>query len=1013
MKNKITNSVVIVFMLIFGIVMGYLLYVFISANGIYPSGSETMYHVFRGDLFYRALGSGSGMPLYDRMWYNGIEPMRFIPFMSPLLYALCELASGCDVFRAYIFYCILIYLLGLFSFSYIGFKRNRPGLGFAMGIMWFFLPTNIYVLFVEGDLAKSLALAILPILFFSVYQYLDNGRTKEIIVFCLVLLVTILSSLDFAIMVTIAVVAFLVVYRLYQRKRRRILKIISFIPASFLMAGLFLVPYLKGRMAADDGELFYNYFQNLSVTLNPFYNIRFPEAVYFGLALFVVAILGTLVSNREASPGFLNAIITVVLTSTFAGPIIRIVPGSENLTMLEYLPVAALLVFLSLICWKKLKRWVLVVFSIAIILDSASGLYWVFGKEDYTEPKVRLEPSYEETFIKEAQEICMQRVAVFDLSTLGADGAFMLSSFGDGSMGVFGSGWAYSATFDNTKRLNSAMCDEYFDYMFDRCIELGADTVIIQKDQAVYGEKTLVKLDKAAERLGYDIIDENGAYMLYHLDVPGYYGTVAKYDAIGIGYSAYSLSLAFPNIKETGDYYVDHYNYDYLSQFKTVYLSGFFCENREKAEELVLRLSQNGVRVVILADGIPEDRETRSKTFLGVTCNVVQFENGYPILYTEDFGEMDCDLFPLGYAKWVTYYLNGLGDVKGTISDNDVELAFYGTGANENICYIGLNIPFYYYLTLDDNAEKLMQWVMGMDPGNLPERKIYPLDVKYSDDSITITSDVPGINTTLAYHDNFRSDSRLYVDNNLLVVDDGVTRISFAYPRFKEGLIVTLFGIFVFAALLSYMFYAEKRDKKTAQENADTEENSSEESDQAKSGDEGDIKEKSEESDTEKTSETPVINEAEEGADSLENKDRTETDPKEAEDEGKKEKKEEIEKKEEYKEEQTKEQKEEKTEEQTKEHKEDQSEKQTEEQKEEKKEGKTEETKEKKKENDSKDAVEINENMEETESRKKPLLNSLKESEAETSKKKEAEKQDRNNINGFDLPYIKGDDFDI
>lgn len=879
MKNKITDSVVIIFMLIFGIGMGYLLYIFISANGIYPSGSETMYHVFRGDLFYRALSSGSGMPLYDRMWYNGIEPMRFIPFMSPLLYALCEFASGGDVFRAYIFYCILIYIAGLFSFSYIGFTKKRPGLGFAMGIMWFFLPPNIYVLFVEGDLAKSLELAILPILFFSVYQYLENGRTKELIVFCLMLLATILSSLDFAVMVSIAVVAFLVVYRIYQRKRRRILKIISFIPASFLMSGLFLVPYLKGRMAADDGELFYNYFQNLSVTLNPFYNIRFPEAVYFGLALFVVAILGTLVSNRDASPGFLNAIITVVLTSTFAGPIIRIIPGSEKLTMLEYLPIAALLVFLSLICWKKLKRWALIAFSIAIILDSVSGLYWIFGKEDYTSPEVRLEPSYEETFIKEAQEICAQRVAVFDLSTLGAEGAFMLSSFGNGSMGVFGSGWAYSATFDNTKRLNSAMCDEYFDYMFDRCIELGADTVIIQKDQAVYGEKTLVKLDKAAERLGYDIIDENGTYMLYHLDVPGYYGTVAKYDAIGIGYSAYSLSLAFPNIKETGDYYVDHYTYDYLSQFKTVYLSGFFCEDREKAEELVLKLSQNGVRVVILADGIPEDRKTRSKTFLGVTCNVVQFENGYPILYTEDFGEMDCDLFPLGYAKWVTYYLNGLGDVKGTISDNNVELAFYGTGANENICYIGLNIPFYYYLTLDDNAEKLMQWVMGMDPGNLPERKIYPLDVRFSDDNITITSDVAGINTTLAYHDNFRSDRRIYVDNNLLVVDDGVTTIKFAYPRFIEGLLVTAFGIFVFAALLSYMLYAEKRDralKEDDEEGQDSENEINEENCENNDNKEKEVSEEKEvDEDNEVNTDNVVSKENEESvrsADALNNK---------------------------------------------------------------------------------------------------------------------------------------------
>ena len=382
-------------------------------------------------------------------------------------------------------------------------------------------------------------------------------------------------------------------------------------------------------------------------------------------------------------------------------------------------------------------------------------------------------------------------------------------------MSVFGSGWKYSVTSDNTKLLNSAMCDEYFDYMFDRCIEYGADTIIIQKAQAVYGERTLVKLDRAAERLGYDIIDENDEYMLYHLNVDGTYGTVATYDGIGIGYSSKSLSLAFPNIKETGDGCLDHYSYDYLKQFKTVYLAGFSYDDRETAQELVLKLSENGVRVVILADGMPEDPETRSKTFLGVTCNIIQFENGYPILYTRDFGEMDCDLFPRGYSKWITYYLNGLKENLGTISDNSVELAFFGTGQNKNICYIALNIPFYYYLTKDANAEKLMNWVMGMDSGMLPERNIYPLGIEYGKKGVIIDSGVDYINTGIAYHEIFSSPDNIYVDNNFLVVEKGRTEIQYTYPYLNEGLIMSVLGLLLTVAFFVYVDRSNRRDRET------------------------------------------------------------------------------------------------------------------------------------------------------------------------------------------------------
>ena len=806
MKNKITGLIVIIFTFIIGAGLSFLLYIIISSNGIYPSGSETMFHVYRGDLLYKSLANGDGYPLYDRFWYNGIEPMRYRMPLSAFLFAICEAFAAGDVFKGYIIYVIMIFLLGLLSFTVCGFLKKRPVIGLLLGCIWFFVPNNIYTLFVEGSLSRSLAYGFLPLLLFGVYEFLEDGRVRYLCISAGSLFLIILSDLEFAAMTVISLVVFLVVYRFFHRKRRRIFKVLCLIPLVYLMAGIVIYPYMKGSMAPENADYARRFFQNILISLNPLYRIRdSKEAVYFGLSLLVVAVLGTLASNRSSAPGFINAIIILVLSGTLAYPVLQIMPGSEKYLMLRYFSLAMAFIMLGILYWNKLKKWVLAVFLLLICVDIVPSLIWLLGSGDNTQPRYRLSELYENSYIRQAQEICKDRIALFDLSTLGAKGAFLVSDFGTPSMSIFGSDWQCSATSNNTKRLNSAMGDEYYDYMFDRCVEMGADTVIIQKAQAVYGEKSLVKLDRAAERLGYDILYENSDYMLYHLDVDGLYGTITDYDAIGIGYSAYSLSFAFPNIKEAGDDYLDHYSYDFLKDFGTVYLSGFYYDNKEAAEELVLKLAENGVRVVILADGIPEDRESRSKTFLGVTCNVIQFENGYPILYTRDFGEMDCDLFPKGYSKWVTYYLNGMKDVRGTISDNSVELAFCGTGQNENICYIGLNIPFYYYLTQDDNAGKLMQWVMGMEPGQLPERQILPLEIDFMSRGMIINSEEDYVNTALAYHDIFRSDRGLYMDNNMLVVREGQTIINFVYPYFKEGIIMSSVGLLLLTGYLWYM----------------------------------------------------------------------------------------------------------------------------------------------------------------------------------------------------------------
>ena len=116
--------------------------------------------------------------------------------------------------------------------------------------------------------------------------------------------------------------------------------------------------------------------------------------------------------------------------------------------------------------------------------------------------------------IAEAQGMTRQRIALMDGSTLGSEGAFLISDYGDSKAGAFGAGWEASVTAAQIVQVNQAMTDGDYRYMFDRLMMLGADTVIMKKS-AMHGkgfDETDAK--EAALACGYTQKDSNGEYIL-------------------------------------------------------------------------------------------------------------------------------------------------------------------------------------------------------------------------------------------------------------------------------------------------------------------------------------------------------------------------------------------------------------------------------------------------------------------------------------------------------------------
>ena len=84
----------------------------VKTSGIYPSGSDTMYHVYRGDYVYNAIKSGNWYPLYDPAWYNGVEILRYWSPLPAYVMAFCQYLAGGSQFGAYLFYIGGVCFLG-------------------------------------------------------------------------------------------------------------------------------------------------------------------------------------------------------------------------------------------------------------------------------------------------------------------------------------------------------------------------------------------------------------------------------------------------------------------------------------------------------------------------------------------------------------------------------------------------------------------------------------------------------------------------------------------------------------------------------------------------------------------------------------------------------------------------------------------------------------------------------------------------------------------------------------
>lgn len=791
----------VLFPLVYG-ALAVLLVISVMKSGLWPGETGAMYPLYCGDLLYTSLAGGGGFPLYDTMWFAGSETLRFFGPLPAALLAGCQaLAAGDNIAGGYLFLGLLCFAAAC-AWLWMGCRAARPVLGGLLGIVWFFSPYNLHVLLVQGDLARSLAYCALPLLFFMTRDYLKAQDWKKLPFFGVMFLLLALTHPGCGALAAFAWAVYLVLWRLVYHTGAGIGGVVLSAASGVLAAGLWLAPYFMGGAARGaESETMAASFQPLLDSLNVFnYWSDSRSAVYFGLALLIACVIMGVFGRRESTPEAWAAIALLVCTTTVSCAAAGILPGSALFRGVWLFSAAASLGLLALLNWGTVIKPVTVLLVLLLAADALPGWRLTADPSGARVPaEERLAEVAAATLREEAQSVTAQRLAILDEDALGPMGAYLAADWENPVAILGGVGRDQSPIGENLTRLDRALRDGGYLYVFDRCLAWGCDSVLL--DTALVKDEDLAAglLDQAADRLGYALTEEKGTYRLYHRDLGSGWGTAASYPAIGIGTTAGYTSIVYPAMEETADPNLNHYTFEDLSGYELVFLSGFTYDDRETAEELVLRLSRAGVHVVIAADGIPLDKRTHGRSFLGVICNDVSFSNGYPELDTVD-GVLNTKLFPPGYSKWSTVYVEGLDDVWGSVLDNDLELPFYGTVENDHIVVVGLNLHYFYALTKDENVGKLLDRGMALPAGRLPERAVVPVEVSYASGSITLTTDYDGVGTALSFHDGFAGQG-VRDENHMAVVDRGTTVIHLQYPYFKTGLACTGAGVLLLSVI--------------------------------------------------------------------------------------------------------------------------------------------------------------------------------------------------------------------
>lgn len=760
---------------------------YINRTGAYPWGSDTYGHLFRGNILSDSIRNGNIFINYNESWYNGIQPYRYWAPFAYYILALINLLTG-NIIITFNIFIFFIFMLGGLGWLSWGYYTGRQNLGLLLAVMWFFVPNNLRVLFSEGNIPYVTVNNLIPFIFLYYYKSVKEDKILNYITLSLFMFTVTLTHAMLAAMTGLILFLLAAGDCIINRRWKKNAAALIYAFCGVMLAGFWLYPALKGGLLSLDKGAQADFVSNLAfplkISLNPLLRFTERETYYFGLAFAFTAVFGILFSKQKDKAPYITAIIVLIGTTKAVVPLLQKLPMNQLFWVYRATSISSALVMFGLILWFKLKKRVLYLLLSLLIIDSACSFY-VLGYNGQF-------PSDLAGTIDAAENAAAQRIGVMDDSTYGSFPTYYIgyNSAKGVTNQVFGWSWQGAATSKNIVMLNTALENGYYGFMFDRALELGADTLIVKKSLI----KSISELQNCASKAGYVRQSENDSAVIYKYPVPEQFGTSVDYEGIAIGTFAPNIVYLFPKFHVGDDIYLDDYSYEDLKYNKAIFLSGFKYKSRQKAENLVLRLSRGGVKVVIDAEGLEE-------SFLNVLPQPVTINKNYGEMYYNGV-KLSMDDFPEELGTWKTKFLRGAEDNNSfDILDHRI-LNYIGKKDNENLCFMGLNIPYYAFITKNHDAVNIMEQALGMKAYELADRKVHKITIERRGNDMQITSDAPNVIVPVAALDAFLTrEGNFTVVDNLIFIKTSRLSIEIVYPYLVEGSVVSLISLLAIIAL--------------------------------------------------------------------------------------------------------------------------------------------------------------------------------------------------------------------
>lgn len=780
------------------------LIVYITSKGYFPWGSDTWGHLFKSHLLYQEVMQGNYYPVYTELWYNGVQPFRYWAPLPYYILLIFEVLTKGNTMLSYNLFLVLSFIVGASGWLLWGAKTGRNNFALALALIWFFMPDNARVMFSEGNIPRVVVTNIFPFLLYDIWNYVEHNKKSSIARISLYMFLITLSHAMIAAMAAITITIFVLLYGFLNNKKKPAFEAVFATAAGIALSGFWLYPALRGGLTSLDSEAVGNVMKSLtfpiSQSLNPGLRFGNSEIYYFGLSVCIISLLGIVLGNRKSKAGFFVTIFILLGTTTAFLFLFEKLPMAQLFWMMRFTPLAYGVFFAALLLWKNLKKVLVLCITLILIADCWASVQVLCY--DVPPPRNLINA------VEGAAAIASQRIAVLDSSEFGSFPTYHLA-FNDKFRAVpqvYGWAWQGAKTSQNIMWINTAFEKGWYEFMFDRCLELGADTLVIKKDRVAEDYTNLLSI---ASEIGYIKQGETPLTYIFKYPVDTQFGTKTEYKGLGIGKHAANLGYIFPSIELGTSEYIDSYTVERLTAYKVLFLSGFKYKDKSKAEDIVRAVSKRGTRIIIDMTGAESELSSSREEFLEVRAQPVLLKESFPIL-TYDDKKILLSALPEEYTDWRTSYLENLDNTTGEIEFNHQYMSFLGNKVNENITFIGLNLPFYALETRDRNTIDLLERITGLKSGEISERTIVAVEIKRNENRIDISTHEEGVIIGNAYLDAFSSTrGELTQVHNLVKLQGKDTQIQIITPYTKEGIVVSMLGF-----LMQGIFFIKKRSAK-------------------------------------------------------------------------------------------------------------------------------------------------------------------------------------------------------